>query len=294
VLAKSTSVWTDMLLVRRLRRIRSGIVIATRPSLSILAAELARPGVTAIGWEHRDFTRRVQGLRAAIHRSYAQLEALVVLTDTDRRRYERFLGDRPRIEVIPNSLPLVGGAQSDLEQPVVIGVGRLTAQKGFDRLIRSFGSIAEAHPQWSLHVYGEGPRRDGLEAMIARRHLEEAIRLPGHVADVGEHLRAASIFALSSRSEGFPLALIEAMSCGLPVVSYDCPTGPADIVQHGHTGLLVPNGDVDAFADALLELIADPEKRRRFGAAGAERAKQWDTSCVIAKWERLLGDVRPD
>jgi glycosyltransferase involved in cell wall biosynthesis len=291
VLAKTTTLWTDTLLIRRLRTIRSGVVIATRPSLTLLAAELARPGVTAIGWEHRDFTRRVPSLRDAMWDSYARLDGLVVQTETDRRRYRGFLAAPPRIAVIPNSVPEVGRGRAPLTEPVVIAAGRLTGQKGFDRLIRAFTPVARAHPQWSLRICGEGPRREGLEAMVARRHLEHAIELSGHVADIAAALRDASIFALSSRSEGFPLVLIEAMACGLPVVSFDCDTGPADIVEHGHSGLLVPQGDVGAFTDALLELIRDPDKRRRFGAAGARRAERWDADSVSRLWDQLLREV---
>src|SRR6478609_4753490 len=129
VLAKQTTLWTDVLLIRRLRSIRSGVVITTRPSLNVLAADLARPGVAVIGWDHRDFTRRVPSVRRSIRRSYRKLDALVVLTKADRLRYEDFLGDATPVLAIPNSVPNLLRDRSPLSEPVVIGAGRLTAQK---------------------------------------------------------------------------------------------------------------------------------------------------------------------
>ena len=275
-----------MVLIRRLRSIRSGVVITTRPSLNVLAADLARPGVAVIGWDHRDFTRRVPSVRRSIRRSYRKLDALVVLTEADRRRYEDFLGDATPVLAIPNSVPILPRGRSPLSEPVVIGAGRLTAQKGFDRLIRSFDEVSSAEPRWQLRIWGEGPRRNGLEAMIERRNLGASVQLPGHSPHIEREFERASIFALSSRSEGFPLVLIEAMSCGLPVVSFDCPTGPAEIIETGSTGLLVPPGDIDGFAQALITLIRDPEQRQRLGEAGAERVKQWDMARIGPLWEQ--------
>jgi glycosyltransferase involved in cell wall biosynthesis len=106
-----------------------------------------------------------------------------------------------------------------------------------------------------------------------------------------EQMRQASLFVLSSRWEGYPMVLIEAMAAGLPVVSYDCPTGPADIVTHGESGLIVPEGDVEALAEAMLELIRDDARRRQFGAAAAERAREFSRQHVGPRWDALLADL---
>lgn len=106
-------------------------------------------------------------------------------------------------------------------------------------------------------------------------------------------MEQASIFVLSSRWEGFPMVLLEAMTKGLPVVSFDCPMGPADIVEDGRTGFLVPDGDVGALAASILELVRDEPKRRRFGAAAAERAQAFTLPRIGPRWEELLADLEP-
>jgi glycosyltransferase involved in cell wall biosynthesis len=121
--------------------------------------------------------------------------------------------------------------------------------------------------------------------------MEGNIALLGNVRNMADQFEQASIFVLSSRREGFPMVLIEAMSKGLPVVSFDVPTGPAELVEDGVTGFLLPKGDVDAMAEAMLELIRDEPKRRRFGAAAAERAQEYTIATVGQQWDDLLADL---
>jgi glycosyltransferase involved in cell wall biosynthesis len=287
----STSLWTDLLLVRKLRRVRAGVVIATRPSLNIIGSLLRRPGVVAIGQEQIFFEHRPPELQAAIRRHCGDLDAMVVLTETDRRSYREALPPQTRIERIPNAVPALGGAQRDLSGKVVLGAGRLTRQKGFDRLIVAFDEVARREPQWTLRICGEGPGRPKLQKRIDNRGLSERAQLVGAVKDLGNEMEQASIFVLSSRFEGFPLVLIEAMSKGMPVVAFDCYTGPSDIVEDGRVGFLIPNGDVPALAEAILELIGDEPKRRRFGAAAAELAMSYEISTIGPRWDRLLSEL---
>jgi glycosyltransferase involved in cell wall biosynthesis len=291
--APNTTLWTDLRLVRRLGRLPAGVLITTRPSLNMLGARAARPGVAVVAQEHRDLTRRGPAVHASMRRLYPGLDALAVLTDTDRRRYQALLRGETRVVTIPNSVPKLPGGRSGLTKPMVLAVGRLTDQKGFDLLIPAFARVSRDEPDWGLRICGSGPLRKQLNQLAAEHGAAERVTLHGKVRArrVAEYMEQASIFVLSSRSEGFPVVLLEAMSKGLPVVSFDCPTGPADIVEHGRTGLLVPPEDTEALADAMLELIRDEPKRRRFGAAAAERAADYSMARIGARWNELLTEL---
>lgn len=288
--ASRTTLWTDLLLARRLRRMRRGVVIVTRPSFCILGARLSRPGLAIIGQEHVNLARRGPTIQRDIRRAYPNLDALVVLTETDRRRYQQDL-DGGRVLAIPNAVPAPSTRRSDVSEPVVLAAGRLTWQKGFDRLIPAFARLAAEDPQWSLRICGSGPLGTRLRRRIIKHDVSNNVYLLGRVADVGAQMRRASMFVLSSRWEGFPMVMIEAMSAGLPIVAFDCPTGPADIVEDGVTGFLIPDGDIDAMAEAMLELARDEPKRRRMAAAAAERSRDYELAAIGPRWDALIREL---
>jgi glycosyltransferase involved in cell wall biosynthesis len=228
-----------------------------------------------------------------MRRVFPRFDAIVALTDEDARAYRSELnGARTRVERIPNALPALGGGIAKLEEKAVVAAGRLTGQKGFDLLIRAFARVARERPGWELRIYGEGSQRDLLERLIAELGLNGSVRLMGATRHIGEELAQGSVFALSSRFEGFGMVLVEAMSKGLPVVSFDCPRGPAEIVEDGVDGVLVPNGEVDAFAAALVGLIDDEDRRRALGAAGLEKSKRYEIEPIGARWDELLAELQ--
>ncbi len=275
---------TDLALLRRLRTMR-GTLITTRPAFNLLAARAAGPGLTVIGQEHLNFGAHRPALARDIRRGYGGLDALAVLTEGDRRDYA---GTAPVVELIPNAVPRLGGGRSALDATVVAAAGRLNSQKGFDRLIPAFAPVAAAHPDWQLRIYGAGPARERLRRLIVEHGLHDNVFLMGQAHRLGEALAQASLFVLPSRFEGFGMVLVEAMSKGVPVVSFDCPRGPSEIISPGVDGLLVDNGDVAGLGAALLGLVEDPERRRRYGAAALEKARRFDLAPVAERWEALL------
>ena len=286
------SLWTDVLLVRALRRMSPGVLVTTRPAYNLLAARLAPAGVTTIGQEHQHVAAHRDRLQADVRRHYHRLAALMVLTDADRRDYADLLAGAPtRVAHVPNALVPLHGGTADLDAPVIVAAGRLNNQKGFDLLIPAFAAVARAHPQWQLRIYGSGQQRPLLRRLIAEHELHENVFLMGPTRRLGDAFAAASTFVLSSRFEGFGMVLAEAMSKGLAVISFDCPRGPGEIVAHGEDGLLVPAEDVEGLTRAMLELVENPGERRRLGAAALQSARRYELPAIAQRWDALLREL---
>ena len=293
--AGAATMWTDLQLARLLGSLVGSVLVTTRPALNLIAAQRAPAGVVTIGQEHMNFHAHRPGLAEALRETYGGLDALAVLTNDDLRDYTELLQGAPtRVVRIPNSLPEIRGARADLSSKRVIAAGRLTPQKGFDRLIPAFARVLEKHPDWTLRIYGDGPakQREALTDLILAHGVYNSVWLMGPTQRLGVEMARSSVYALSSRYEGFGMVIIEAMSKGLPVVSFDCPRGPNEIITSGVDGLLVPNDDVDAFAAALLQVVEDEQLRRQLGERGLQTARRYDVSTVGREWAQLLASLR--
>ena len=173
----------------------------------------------------------------------------------------------------------------------IVAAGRLSPEKGFDLLIEAFAKVAGRHPDWSVRILGEGPGRTDLIEQIERHGLERRVDLPGWVEDPWAEMLAADLFVLPSRYEGFPNALLEAMACGLPAVSFRCQSGPAEIVRDGEDGLLVPAADVEALAAAMDSLMSDDGRRRRLAERAADVTRRFSKELFYERWEGVLDGV---
>jgi glycosyltransferase involved in cell wall biosynthesis len=282
------SVWTDLQLVRRLRG-RRGVLIGTRPGLNMLVADLALPGFVTVGVEQMNFGAHKRALRRAMVARYPRLHGLAVLTDHDRGEYEQALGGAaPPMWCIPNTVQDISPPQADAAAQRILAAGRLTSQKGYDLLIPAFAPVAARHPGWQLRICGRGVWEAKLADLVRQLGLERQVTLAGPSQDIPGEMASASIYALSSRYEGFPLVLIEAMSKAMAVVAFDCPTGPGEIVEHGENGMLVPPEDVAQLSAALMTMVEDERLRRRCGAAAAETARAYTMSAIGPRWDEML------
>ncbi|MDA0566191.1 glycosyltransferase [Streptomonospora sp. S1-112] len=275
-----------------LRGTDADAAIGTRPGLNLLLARWAPPRLLRIGQEHVHLDRHAPDIRFAIARRYRRLDGLTVLTEADRARYHRLLRSPPPdwLAVMPNPLPPGPRPPAALEAPVVAAAGRADPVKQYPLLLDAFARFARQEPDWRLRVYGTAKNDEALRALIAAHGLADRVALMGRTRDLTAELATASVLAVSSRSEGFGMTIIEAFSVGLPVVSFDCPHGPREIIDHGRTGLLVPPQDPGALADALLRLARDPALRRRMGAEARRAAAAYDLDTITRRWADFLAD----
>lgn len=216
-------------------------------------------------------------------------DRIILLTEEEREKYWRH--DK-RAFVIPNpcswNMPKVTSLNNAKK---IISAGRLAYQKNHASLIRAFRIVVKKHPLWKLEIYGEGDLRGMLQTLINEYELEGSVFLKGYTAQAEKEMLDASCFVLSSLYEGFGLVIVEAMSCGLPVISYECPTGPKDIITDGEDGFLVPVNDEERLADRICFLIENEDKRKMMGQAARQKAEKYKIENIIPQWVELFQEL---
>ena len=228
---------------------------------------------------------------------YRHANAVVVQSNTVRDWASKFLRTST-VHVIPNPIkPMFNVIEHHSNfrgsGHMVVAMGRLGREKGFDLLIKAFGKCITTHSDWSLVILGEGRERRNLEILAADLRIADHVSIAGQVHEPAETLSRADLFVLSSRYEGFPNALLEAMACKLPVISTDCPSGPRDIVRDNVDGVLVPPNDVDALAAAMDRFMADQAERKRLGARAGEVIQRFSIERIMSLWEKVLMQACP-
>ncbi|WP_338701507.1 glycosyltransferase family 4 protein [Streptomyces sp. Q6] len=280
----------ELALADYLRSLTDGVLVTTRPALNFLSAAHATNGVVRVAQEHMNHGTHRPDVQRRIVETYERFAAVAVLTERDRTEYARLLPGT-RVVRIPNAVHSLDQVPSNHEAKIVVAAGRLFPQKGFDLLITAWAKLVEAYPDWQLRIYGSGEKKAQLRALIEEHHLYNHVFLMGHTDRLDDELAKSSVYVLSSRFEGLPMVMIEAMAHALPVVSFDCPTGPSDVLTHGVDGLLVPEQDPDALADALGRLMGDHDLRTEMGTAALLTAAAYGPDAVHPRWEALFTEL---
>ncbi|MCF6376516.1 stealth conserved region 3 domain-containing protein [Nocardioides KLBMP 9356] len=275
---------TDATMREALGSIEADVLVTTTPELLAVVAQLAPDDVALVHQEHRASSARVNDLGALLEFA-PRADIVVSLTESMSRWLAgRLGGAAPELLVIPNPLPGTPQPRSSLDQKTFVTAGRLAPEKQFEHLVDAFWRIHEDIPGWTLTIWGDGPRADNLAAQVRKLGLEDRVLLPGSTRDLAAEWARASVAVLASRGEGYPLVLQEAMSAGVPPVSYDCPSGPREMITHDVDGLLVPPASKAAMAAAMLRMATDDDLRSRLGAAALARSEQWDGQRLARRW----------
>ena len=215
-------------------------------------------------------------------------DQVVLLTEEDKQRCWK---NNDKAIVIPNPLCMVPSNVSSLDSRNIVSIGKLSMGKNYAAQIRSWVLVHKRHPDWNLIIVGDGEEKTNLLSLVGSLGLSDCISIIGNVSDVAPFLSGSSIFTFSSLSEGFGLVIIEAMSHGLPVISYDCPCGPKDIITDGKNGYLVPVGDEHLMSERICYLIENEDERKKMGSEALSSVERFSMDTIISRWMNLFTNL---
>ena len=281
--------------IEAIRGISDGVVITTRPEDNVLLSRYGKPGVLKIAQLHQDHAFDPKLVRS-FQKDYGGVDVFALLTPGLRDEVRDMLrghNDHTEVVYIPNFLEhFPENTDKYPREKTVLAVGRLHEVKRFELLIRLFAALHRQFPDWKLRIVGEGEERGRLEAAIKELHAENYVNLTGRKdADgVEDEMLRASLYAMTSRSEGFPFVLLEAQSCGLPVVAFDVRVGPGFVVQNGVNGYLAADMVYEDFCEKIASLMKDEALRHEMAEAAKARASDFSQEKVAEIWYSILGD----
>ncbi|MFJ5796983.1 glycosyltransferase family 4 protein [Streptomyces decoyicus] len=276
-----------------LRTTDAEVLIGTRPGINVYLARFGPRRALRIAQEHLRYDAHSKRLRSELAPHYRTLDAVVTTTEADASVYRaRMPLPGVRVLAVPNIVPAPAGPPSEGTAKVIAAAGRLVRGKRFDLLIEAFSAVAAKHPDWRLRIHGGGAERAQLQGLIDGLGLSRQAELTGPRSPIEAEFAKASIVASASDAESFGMTIVEAMRCGVPVVSTDCPLGPAEIIHDGTDGLLVPRGDGRALAAALLQLVEDPQRRREMARTALESSRRYDPEPIAERYQLLFQELR--
>lgn len=285
--------------MKRLRKIMRGrkntvfISFMTHVNLVVLAAGLFEP--TPIVVSERSCPQFSAGPLGKFLRGLLYLRAnKIILQTKDSQKYLPFFLS-PLVRIIPNPVknipPLPLSSQEKKSEPTILSAGRLIQSKRLDRLFRVFAKLKKKHASLKLVIAGDGPEKEHLNALATELGIIQDVSFVGSVQDLSSFYRSADIFCLSSDYEGFPNALCEAMSYGLPVVSTNCPTGPSEIIENGQSGFLVDRNNEDEFAERVDQLITNSELSKAIGLNASLITQKYSIERITKLWDTTISEI---
>ncbi|MEU6402449.1 glycosyltransferase [Streptomyces sp. NPDC046985] len=244
-------------------------------------------GHRVVGMSHESFdTCRKSSRFNRVKTYFADVDRMLALTQEDA---DRWVGEGlNNVGFMPNPLPIVPDAPSPRSEKTVVSIGRLSHEKGVDLLLDAWAEAAPQQPGWTLRVYGRGEAEQELRRRCTELGLDDSVDFAGQTADVPGALRGSSVFVQSSRGEGFPLVLLEAMACGVPCAVFDCAPGVREIVSHEEDGLLARPGNTSELARHLVRLMSDDRLRDEMGEQALRSVRRFEPEEITDRWEALF------
>ena len=271
------------------------ILLAITAGMVTLAISASKGISTKVIYcEHSNLENRTYGWKHVLRQYYGakRSDTIVTLTERDRQNFiNYFKVPENKVRVIPNWYSFHSdNYHYDVDSKKIISVGRLEKIKGYEYVIEAAEVVLKNHPDWQWDIFGEGSLHYSLQRQINSKGIERLI-LQGNVNDISERYSHYSFLVMTSMFEGLPLSLLEAQASSLPIISFDCPTGPSEIIMNNVNGYIVPQNDVNKLVEKIQDLISNPKKRESFSRHSQDNLNHFEKTRIIYLWDSLFQDL---